>query len=72
MTFARSVPARRVASSASFQSASSMRTERCFVFGLLGTRSSVPGVRTVFNATPLRCTYTQDTLVYVHRNPSEG
>ena len=48
MTLARSVPMLAVAASASSHSGSSMRTERC---------CTLPDVRTVFNLTPLRCTY---------------
>jgi hypothetical protein len=44
ITFARSVPMAAVARSASSQSASSTRTERCCVLGLLGTRPSLSAV----------------------------
>ena len=69
MTFDRSVVSSSAAFSPSSHSGSSIRTDRCWVFGLLGTRQIVPGERTGFNAAPgsslvvyvhqtLRCTYT--------------
>ena len=66
MTLARSSPAASAADSRSRQSSSLMRTERCCVPGLFGTWSSMSGVRTAFNVTPLRCTYDNDSVVYVH------
>ena len=72
MTLARSSPAASAAASKSPQSSSLMRTERCLVFGWSGTWSSMSGVRTVFNVTPLRCTYTDDSVVYVHRQANGG
>ena len=72
MTVPRSEPDEPVAVSRSAQSSSLMRTDRCCVTGLFGTAPSLPGVRTDFNGTSLRCTYTRSTLVYVHRAIPQG
>ena len=66
ITVPRSEPSPFVAVSKSAQSSSLMRTERCCVPGRLGMPSSLTGVRTEFNVTPLRCTYANDSVVYVH------
>ena len=62
----RSLPISAVMVPKSAQSSSLNRTMRCLFLGAFGTGSSVPGVRTIFQATPLRCTYTDATVMYVH------
>ncbi len=72
MTVARSESRVPVAASRSAQSSSLTLTDRCCVPGLFGTRPSLPAVRTDFNGTPLRCTYGEGTVVYVHRASLRG
>lgn len=67
ITVPRSEPSPFVAASMSAQSSSLMRTDRCCVPGRLGMPPSLAGVRTEFNVTPLRCTYTHDSVMYVHQ-----
>ena len=71
ITVPRSEPDEPVAVSRSAQSSSLMRTDRCCVTGLFGTAPSLPGVRTDFNGTSLRCTYTESTFgVRTPSNPA--
>lgn len=68
MTFARSRPASLAARSRSVQSWSSMRTDRCWVFGASGMGALLAGVYVQIRGyRALRCTYTRDRLVYVHQ-----